>query len=81
MFEVTNAMTTQTIGIHIDRAATLVQSAEEDADAGIVSDSVMTSERELNREVDIMDWNDGQFRVGGFVNGHYWRLSAFCLSS
>lgn len=59
MFEVTNAMTAQTIGIHIDRAATRVQSDEEDAEAGIVSDSVMTSERELNREADIMDWKMG----------------------
>ena len=81
MFDETHARIAQTIRMHIDRAATHVRSAEYDAEAGIVSDSVMTSERELNREVDIMDWNDGQFRVGGFVNGHYWRLSAFCLSS
>lgn len=81
MFDETHARIAQTMRMHIDRAATRVQSAEEDAEAGIVSDSVMTSERELNREVDIMDWNDRQFRGGGFVNEHYWRLSAFCLSS
>lgn len=54
MLVVTNARPTQTNGIHIDRAATCVQIAEEDAEAGIVSDSVMTSGK-----VDYTSWTIG----------------------
>ena len=49
MFDETHARIAQTMAIHIARGAIRVQSAEEDAEAGIVSDSMMTSERELNR--------------------------------
>jgi hypothetical protein len=54
MSEVTQAKIAPTMGIHIDRAATRVQSAEEDAAVSIMSDSVIASEREVNRGVFIM---------------------------
>jgi hypothetical protein len=69
MLEVTHAMTTLTMRIHIARSARRVTNTEEDTEAAMVSNTVMTSERKTNRG------------VGRFVDDHYWRLSVFCLSS
>jgi hypothetical protein len=66
-FEVTHIRIVQTTGFHIDRAATRVHSAEEKAHAGIVSGSMMTSERKVIRIVYIMNRSFGMkrsFRVG-----------------
>jgi hypothetical protein len=51
LFEVTHTRIAQTRDFHIDREATRVQSAEEEAQADIVSNSMMTSERKVIRVV------------------------------
>lgn len=75
MFEVTHIRIAQTTDIHIDRAATRVQSVEEEPQAGIVSDSMMTSERKVIRVVYIMKRS---FGVGAIIRAEFVKQDRRC---